>query len=179
MIYGSEEIELAAALEAARRVCAAARTAPKARGIDQIHTMILTGEDKNRLADTLRLMGEDGGPDFYLRDAGNLLCAQAVALIGVSEGQRGLNEMCGYCHFENCAACCAAGATCVYDAMDLGVAVGSAVSVAADARVDSRVMFSVGKAALALDLFAGKATMVMGIPLSVSGKSPFFDRKKK
>ena len=60
--------------------------------------------------------------------------------------------------------------------MDAGIAVGSAAAIAADSRVDSRVMFSVGRAAMALKLL-GDATLVLGIPVSVSGKSPFFDRK--
>ena len=59
--------------------------------------------------------------------------------------------------------------------IDLGIAVGSAVSVAADMRIDNRVMFSVGKAAQSMKLL-GECTRIMGIPLSVSGKSPMFDR---
>ena len=61
--------------------------------------------------------------------------------------------------------------------IDLGIAIGSAVSVGADLRADTRVMYSIGKAAIAMDLFEGKAQVVMGIPVSISGKSPFFDRK--
>ena len=38
-------------------------------------------------------------------------------------------------------------------------------------------MFSVGKAAASLGLPGEKCQMVVGIPLSVSGKSPYFDRK--
>ena len=52
-------------------------------------------------------------------------------------------------------------------------------AAAADARVDSRVMFSVGRAARSLGLLGASVTLVLGIPLSVSGKSPFFDRKPK
>ena len=59
----------------------------------------------------------------------------------------------------------------------LMAAIGSAVGMAADCRVDSRVMFSVGKAAASLGLPSEKCQMVVGIPLSVSGKSPYFDRK--
>ena len=60
---------------------------------------------------------------------------------------------------------------------DLGIAIGSAVSVAAAHHVDNRVMFSAGKAALNLKLFDdSQVCIAYGIPLSVSGKSPFFDR---
>lgn len=53
---------------------------------------------------------------------------------------------------------------------------GSAVALAADRRIDNRVMFTAGKAAANLNLL-GKKKIIFGIPLSVSGKSPFFDRK--
>ena len=60
---------------------------------------------------------------------------------------------------------------------DLGIAIGSAVSVAADGRIDNRVMFSVGKAAMSLGMLGREMALVFGIPLSASGKSPYFDRK--
>jgi len=37
-------------------------------------------------------------------------------------------------------------------------------------------MFTIGKAAASLGLL-GEYRLIMGIPLSVSGKSPYFDRK--
>ena len=89
---------------------------------------------------------------------------------------RGLNTGCQFCGFENCKACLDAGGKCAYTAMDLGIAIGAAVSVAADARVDNRVMFSAGRAAMEMKLLGEKVCQMVGIPLSVSGKSPFFDR---
>jgi uncharacterized ferredoxin-like protein len=62
--------------------------------------------------------------------------------------------------------------------MDLGIALGSAVSVAADLRIDNRMMFTVGKAASALELL-GEHKMIIAIPLAVEGKSPFFDRNDR
>jgi uncharacterized ferredoxin-like protein len=38
-------------------------------------------------------------------------------------------------------------------------------------------MFSVGHAGVAMNLFEGAIKQALGIPLSISGKSPFFDRK--
>jgi uncharacterized ferredoxin-like protein len=67
---------------------------------------------------------------------------------------------------------------CFFNANDLGIAIGSATSLAADFRVDSRVMFSVGQAVLSLNLLP-ECSMVLALPLSVSGKSIFFDRVKK
>ena len=45
MKYTQQTMEEPAALEAAAAMCAAARTAPKAKGVDLLHTMVLTGED--------------------------------------------------------------------------------------------------------------------------------------
>ncbi|HOL01130.1 MAG TPA: ferredoxin domain-containing protein, partial [Paludibacteraceae bacterium] len=60
----------------------------------------------------------------------------------------------------------------------VGIAIGSACSVAADRRVDTRVMFSVGRVAQEMELLPG-CTSIYGIPLSCSSKNPFFDRPKK
>ena len=38
-------------------------------------------------------------------------------------------------------------------------------------------MYSIGRAALDLKIFGPDVHQALGIPLSVTGKSPFFDRK--
>ena len=83
MIYNSEEMEMRAALEAAARVCAAARTAPKACGIDRIHTLTLTDADKDAVAREMERLGGEMGADFFLRDAGNVRAAKVLVLIGI------------------------------------------------------------------------------------------------
>lgn len=179
MIYNSNDMELRAVMDTAQAMCAAARTAPKARGFDQIVTAVLTGEDKDALAAEMERMGAEMGADFFIRDGGNLRAAQAIVLIGIRESKRGLGNICGYCHFADCAECARQGGVCVYDPVDVGIAVGSAVAAAADRRVDNRVLFSAGRAAISLGTLGEGVGQVFGIPLSVSGKSPFFDRKKK
>ena len=179
MIYDSKNLEMSAVLSVAQRMCAAARTAPKAKGIDRIATLALTGEDKDQVAAEMERLAEPLGYKFFLRDAQCVRSAQVLVLMGTREGQRGLNAGCRHCHFDDCVSCAAHGGACVYDPMDLGIAIGSAVAVAADARVDNRVLFSAGRAAMALKLMGEDVRMVMGIPLSVTGKSPFFDRKPK
>ena len=67
-------------------------------------------------------------------------------------------------------------APCAFNTHDLGIAVGSAVSVAADLRTDCRVLYSGGVAALDMNLLPG-CRAVLAIPLSATGKNPFFDRK--
>ena len=63
MRYDSDEMERQAILAAAAaRMCAAARTAPKAKGVDNILTMVLTGEDKKALAEKMREIAATGNP---------------------------------------------------------------------------------------------------------------------
>ncbi len=154
----------------------AARTAPKARGIDNLEIAMLTGDDRIRLADKLRKMGEESGRGFFVRDAENILQAGAVVLIGTRNGTMNLN--CGWCGFPTCADKIgrAPHAPCAFNMNDLGIAVGSAVSVAADHRADCRVMYSAGTAAMEMELLPG-CHAILAIPVSATGKSPFFDRK--
>ncbi len=179
MIYNSEDMEMRAALEAAARVCAAARTAPKACGIDRTHTLTLTDADKDAVAAEMERFGREQGAGFFLRDADCVRAAKVLVLIGIEEGLRGLNELCGYCHFHDCKGCAEHGGMCVYDPMDVGIALGSAAATAADCRMDNRILFSAGRAAMNLGLMGENVKLVYGLPLAVRGKSPFFDRKKK
>lgn len=88
---------------------------------------------------------------------------------------QGLN--CGHCGYATCAAR-AEGVPCALNSIDVGIAIGSACATAADMRVDTRVMFSVGLAAQQLN-WLKDCKMVMAIPVSASSKNPFFDRKPK
>ena len=108
MHVSSQQAEEQAVLNLAYAVCAAARTAPKACGIDHMETAILTGEDKQKVADEMRRLGETLPAPFFIRDAGNVDASGAVVLIGVKYEPRGLNERCGLCGFDNCTSCTAA-----------------------------------------------------------------------
>jgi uncharacterized ferredoxin-like protein len=66
------------------------------------------------------------------------------------------------------------GLVCAFQSMDLGIALGSAVKLAADLCIDNRMMFTIGAAAKSLGLL--DSDIIIGIPLSVTGKSPYFDR---
>lgn len=177
MIYQSKDMEERAVLQTAAAMCAAARTAPKAHGKDIIHTLVLTGEDKERLAERMEKVGlremGDKMPTWYGRDAENVRKAQAVVLIGADRKQLGVPH-CGYCGFTDCAGCQEKEGSCSFAYVDLGIAVSSAVSIAASANVDTRIMFSIGKTAMEMDF--AKDVVWLGIPVSVSGKNIFFDR---
>ena len=177
MLYQSDYLEDQAILQTAERMCAAARTAPKAQGKDTRSIFVLTGEEKEKLAQTMELVGEREMGDkigtWYGRDAANVRACGAVILIGAGKKGRGVPH-CGYCGFEDCKQCKNAGGNCAFAYVDLGIAASSAVSTAALDKVDCRIMYSVGKAAAEMD-FAPDCFW-LGIPISISGKNIFFDR---
>lgn len=177
MRMDSKAAEEAAVLRCAQQMCAAMRTAPKARGIDELQTLILTGDEKDSLAKEMDRVGDVLGAGFFHRDANNVREAVAIVLVGTTYKPRGLNELCQLCNNRSCAETLEKNAVCVFDPLDLGIAIGSAVAIAADERIDNRVLFSAGKAALAAGYFGDEITLIMGIPLSCAGKNPFFDRK--
>lgn len=80
-----------------------------------------------------------GGSRFFQRDAGNILESEAVLLIGTKFNPIGVDQ-CGLCGFKSCEDKSKAH-PCVFNTGDLGIAVGSAVSVAMDSRVDNRIMY--------------------------------------
>ena len=67
------------------------------------------------------------------------------------------------------------GPTCIFKALDLGIAVGSAVKTASLLNVDNRIFYRIGAAARRLN-YLPEASIIMGIPLSAKGKNPYFDR---
>ena len=163
-------------LEAARRICIAARTAPKGKGADNLVTMVLTGTEKDEIAAEMQRIGEESGVAFFIRDAKNLRAAGALVLLGTKIKTMGVSN-CGFCGFKDCAENEKNTGICAFNTGDLGIAVGSAVCAAADTRVDNRVFFTAGRAALNLKILGEDVKIAYGIPLSVSGKSIFFDRK--
>lgn len=178
MLYQSDYMEEKAIIQTAAKMCAAARTAPKAHGKDTLHTLVLTGEDKDLLAKKMeetgtREMGERMA-SWYGRDAANVRAAQAVVLIGADKKLRGV-PYCGFCGFQHCGGCKNAGGNCAFAYVDLGIAVSFAVTTAAVDMIDSRIMYSIGKAAVEMDY--APDVLWLGIPLSVSGKNIFFDRR--
>jgi uncharacterized ferredoxin-like protein len=172
----STELEKQAASQVTSLMAAAARTAPKTRGIDNIRVMAIDDDDaKNRLIRKMRELAQSENRPSFNRDATCVKSSSAVLVIGVESNPAGLN--CGCCGHKTCADLESAHGLCSFNSIDLGIAACSAASVAADSRVDTRLMFSIGHACLALDLFGNKVKLILGIPLSISGKSPYFDRK--
>lgn len=176
MISQNEAI-LASVKDTAERMCTAAITAPKARGKDSIVVAYLIGEELNKFADKMEKFSSasDTAGKIFPRDAECVRKAEAVVLIGSRRIRRGLVP-CGLCGFENCGNSVEKGAHCSFDDIDLGIAIGSAVSVAADNRADTRVMYTIGYAAMAEKLLGDDVETIMGIPISGKYKNIFFDR---
>ncbi len=163
-------------LDIARMICSAARTAPKGRGLDLMTTAIVDGDEKDRLVQRMLHIAERDDVAFFARDAENVRQAQIIILFATSKQPLGLPH-CGFCGFADCRELQQAGGVCAFNTGDLGIAIGSAVSRAADLRIDNRILYSAGKAALELRLLGADAALAFGLPLSVTGKNPFFDRK--
>lgn len=176
MIINERESRREAVLEAARQMMQAARTAPKGKGVDIIEIATVTDSSINELSKEMYKLAEETGMKFLMRDAENVLSAEALILLGTAQKTQGLN--CAYCGYETCAGKPDA-VPCAINTIDLGIAIGSACSKASDLRVDTRVMFSAGWAAQRLGYLGSQSKSVIAIPLSASSKNPFFDRKPK
>lgn len=160
-------------MAAARAMMTAARTAPKAKGLDLVEVALVEGEDLNRLSQEMhRLYNETGRPVFE-RDGNNILQGEGVIVIGIRRQTLGLD--CGHCGYPTCNDK-PEPATCAFNSTDVGIALGSAVSVGADLRIDSRVLYSAGIAAQSLGILPG-CTQVFAIAIGAASKNPFFDRK--
>jgi len=177
-IIKSIDAEKRTAFAVADLMAAAARTAPKGCGVDEIETFILSGSEKDILAKHMNDIARETGADFYRRDSENVNDSHCVVMIGVKNIPLAL-DACGLCGFKDCAEMAEAGAHCAFKLTDLGIALGSAVSVAADHRIDNRILFSAGKGALRMNIFSDRVTVCYGIPLSTKGKSVFFDRAEQ
>jgi uncharacterized ferredoxin-like protein len=173
-----ENNRTSALIEVANRMVIAARTAPKAGGIDNLIIAAIGKQEIKQLSDVMiGLVKEKGAQESFLRDAENILAAEVMVLIGTKIKSIGI-RFCGLCGHKNCAEKNEyPEQPCMFNTDDLGIAVGSALSVAMDARVDNRLMYSVGMAVRELKMLGEDAAIVFGIPLSCTGKNPFFDRK--
>jgi uncharacterized ferredoxin-like protein len=161
--------------QVAELMCLAARTAPKARGRDNLHVAVFRGHGKVQVTDRMRQIAAEHDVGFFARDADNCDAAALVVVVGTQIGPLGVPH-CGFCGFGDCEGCLAAGGVCAYNSGDMGIALGSAAAVAAAHHADNRMMFSFGKSAIEVGLLPPEVKIAVGIPLSGTGKSPFFDR---
>lgn len=157
----------------------AARTAPKSAGKDFVVVKTIYGEDVIKLAKEMVSYGEQMGKKNFDRDGDNVKNSLAVLLIGIKDAvSLGLN--CGACGYDQCSNRISHrgsefdGPQCAFRLLDMGIAIGSAVKTAGIMNVDNRIMYRAGVVAKKMGLI--DADFAMGIPLSVTGKSIYFDR---
>ena len=160
-----KDLIIGGVLRVAELMAIAAKTAPKAKGIDNIVAAVITEEEElNKLASKMEELASQYG-HFLARDARNVRNSEAVVLIGAKVADLGLKQPPGYGIDIN-----------TYMALvNLGIAVGSAAKVASLLNVDNRIMLSIGIAAKELGLI--DAEYILGIPLSAKAKNIYFDRR--
>lgn len=164
----------------AQLMALSARTAPKAAGKDFVEVKVITGDDLTRLGDAMVDYGTKSGKGNFDRDGNNIRHSDAVVLLSLKDAKTvGLN--CGACGHSKCAELPGAvqspefdGPWCVWRLLDLGIALGSAVKTASILNADNRIMYRVGVLARQLGMIEGQ--VVIGVPISASGKSIYFDR---
>ncbi len=172
----SDRLEREAASHVAALMAAAARTSPKGRGIDNVEVLSIDDvKTKNKLLDKMKEISKAEKRPSFDRDANSISAANEIVIIGVRSNPAGLN--CGFCGHSTCAELSKAKGICSFNSIDLGIAVSSAAAIAARFHIDNRLMYSIGRAALEMKLFSAAVKQALGIPLSVTGKNPFFDRK--
>jgi uncharacterized ferredoxin-like protein len=173
----SEDIRKESLRKIAEKMLIAAKTAPKGKGADNTVLAYAEGDDIKKIAVKLKELGEKYEHQGFIRDAGNILEADILVLLGTKFNALGL-KVCGLCGYENCAEKNKyPDQPCVFNTGDLGIAVGSAVSIAMDNRVDNRIMYTVGMAVRELGIMGDDVKLIYAIPLSATSKNPFFDRK--
>jgi uncharacterized ferredoxin-like protein len=183
-IVNSYEAEMDAMLAAAKLMAASARTAPKGHGLDRLVTAIVTGKEKEKITKAMENKSEQKKNPLaraFKLNADKLRKSPIVLLIGVKGTQPKSMLNCGACGYDTCAAFIKAekkkgedftGPICVFEAIDLGIALGSAVKLASYLNIDNKMMYTIGAASKMLEIL--DADIIIGIPLSGTGKNIYF-----
>jgi uncharacterized ferredoxin-like protein len=158
----------------------AARTAPKSAGKDFIVIRVIEGEDVRQLGERMVEHGLRTGRKNFDRDGRNVVDSDVMVLIGMKDAETtGLD--CGACGVELCELLEVnshdsdfSGPQCAFRLLDMGIALGSAAKMAGILNADNRIMYRAGLVARQMGLI--DADFAMGIPLSATGKSIYYDR---
>jgi uncharacterized ferredoxin-like protein len=182
--YEPDQIERMGVQSGAAMIAVSARTAPKAAGVDRIRTLVLDGEDLEALASAMVSKKTSKAVPLagFERNAEQVRASSAVVLIGVTGMPKRMEPPlnCGACGYQTCAEFVDAaqhdgedfrGPLCVWESIDLGIALGSAAKMASDLNIDNRIMYTVGAAARELRLM--EADVIVGIALVATGKNPY------
>ena len=156
-----------------------ARTAPKGMGKDFLKIKTLGRDECIQLGEEMIKYGEEKGDKGFIRDGNNLRDSAACLLVGLDE-HPAIGLDCGACGYgcekmkPEDTGKALVGPSCIIRVLDMGIALGSAAKTASAHNVDNRIMYRAGVIARKIGLI--HSNVVMAIPLSVSGKSPYYDR---
>ncbi|MEM0501470.1 MAG: DUF2148 domain-containing protein [Ignisphaera sp.] len=158
------EVIREAILDVAKLMAVAAKTSPKARGVDNIVIKVVDKrEELEMIASKMDELSKVYG-EFFSRDAQNVRNSTAVVLIGCRVADMNLKTPRDW----------KLDANTVCSIVNLGIALGSAAKLASILNVDNRIMFTIGVAAQEIKLI--DADYTFGIPLSATSKNIYFDR---
>lgn len=182
--FQSEKVEGDAIRVAAGMMAISARTAPKSAGIDRMKTLIIDGEDLQLLASAMeeKFNSKVVPLPGFQTNAEQVRQSSMVILIGVTGEPKRMQPPlnCGACGYKTCEEFTQLvqlegedfkGPLCIWQSIDLGIALGSAVKMASELNVDNRIMYTIGAAARKLKLL--DADVILGIPLVAIGKNPY------
>jgi uncharacterized ferredoxin-like protein len=182
-ILDGKEQERQGLMDTANLIVVSARTSPKSGGVDDILTSVVYGAEVEALADDMEKIAAERNVERWAQQAQNVRVSDVIVLIGV-KGTKSYVTNCGACGHDSCAEFNQTekklrqdfdGPTCIFKALDLGIAIGSAVKTASLLNADNRIFYRIGAAAKRLN-YMPEASIIMGIPLTAKGKNPFFDR---
>jgi uncharacterized ferredoxin-like protein len=171
----------------------AARTAPKSAGQDHVVTAVLGPDEVQKVGDRMVALGEERDMPMFVRDGKSVKSSGAMLLVGL-KGAKPVGLDCMACGYRTCSELSKAfegnasagpsdggvgtrkflGPLCAFRLLDMGIALGSAAKTAGILNADSRIMYRAGVVARELGFI--DAEYVMAVPVSATGKSPFFDR---
>lgn len=141
-----------------------AKTAPKAKGVDNLVYGILEKEDIKLVYEKMIEIGKRDDITFFIRDANNIQFTKFIIFIAVLDKNspsyikvKGLEDT-------------------KTDYINLGIAIGGCLDVINTFGCDTRVMWSIGQALKELDILKKEVSEILTLPLSLTEKNPFFDR---
>ncbi|HBB15625.1 MAG: hypothetical protein A3J94_13180 [Syntrophus sp. RIFOXYC2_FULL_54_9] len=183
-ILDGREQERRGILEIANLMVVAARTAPKSGGRDDILTAIVHGHEIEAIAADMEKIAAERNDPAWVKHAKIIKGADAIVLIGV-RGTKSYVTNCGACGCKSCDDFTKVakrsgqdfeGPNCIFKTLDLGSAVCSAAKIASILNADNRLYYRIGAVTRRLR-YMPEATVIIGIPLSATGKNPNFDRE--
>jgi uncharacterized ferredoxin-like protein len=189
--------EKQAVREAAKIIGISIRTAPKSAGIDDITYRVLSDTQKLKVyLETKKIASilQKDKPKKVQKaieldwhsDATAIEASDCLILVAV-KGRKAMGLNCAGCGFKDCQGFLKAkspktifmaGPFCIFQLLNLGIAISSAAKTASNLNIDNRIMFRAGLAGYRLGFLEGYSP-VLGLPLSAAGKNIYFDRIEK